>query len=167
MLRSIPDAVKFDLSEGEDDMKFKDLIFHSHRKIRSVLKKTASLELQDSTLDEEAGIFLENQETSHPCSPTSFFFSLNAACFKYRLKVFFHVCNCSSYKDRKHRAKQTKQHLLIFTLSENCFLLCRKHQHPACFSPPGKFLQKRRHVPTPITPTVGFKAWWQCSTGGK
>jgi len=43
MLRSLPDAVKFDLSEGKYGMKFKDEIFHSHRKIRYLLKKAASV----------------------------------------------------------------------------------------------------------------------------
>lgn len=38
MLRKIPDAVKFDLSEGEDGVKSKDVIFHSRRKIRYILK---------------------------------------------------------------------------------------------------------------------------------
>jgi len=77
LFRSIPDALKFDLSEGEDSMKFKDRILHSHRKIRYVLKNQHLYRystLQDSTLDEETGIFLENQETPHPCFPASFFF---------------------------------------------------------------------------------------------
>ena len=59
MLRSLPNAVKFDLSEGKYGMKFKDEIFRSHRKIRYLLKKQhLCVELQDGSLDDETGTFL-------------------------------------------------------------------------------------------------------------
>lgn len=44
MFRSIPDAVKFDLSEGEDGMKFKDPVFYKSQKNKTRFKKTASLQ---------------------------------------------------------------------------------------------------------------------------
>lgn len=100
LLRSLPDAVKFDLPEGEGNcMKLKDLIFHSHRKNKVCFKKSSiSVELKDSTLYEKTSTFLEKSRNYPPLFPNKVEFFKVPLTSNTDLKSF-NVHNCSSYKD--------------------------------------------------------------------